>query len=184
MPISQLDTVTALVVVDLQSGTMSNPTVHPIGEIVATSGRLAAAFRERGLPVVLATADGTPAGRNDYGRPGGPWPESMTVVSPDLRARADDLTVTRSGWSVFGSDLHERLRALGVTQVVLVGVATSFGVESSARAAYDLGYSVTIVIDAITDVRPESHENSVSRVFPALGETGTVADVLELLAAR
>lgn len=68
-----------------------------------------------------------------------------------------------------------------MTQVVLTGVATSFGVESSAREAYDLGYHVTIVLDAISDTLAASHEHVVSAVFPALAELATTVEVLALL---
>ena len=59
--------------------------------------------------------------------------------------------------------------------------STSFGIESSARQAYDLGYSVAIVVDAVTDPNPQAHEDSITRLFPALGQTGTAAEVLALL---
>jgi len=65
--------------------------------------------------------------------------------------------------------------------VVLTGVATSFGIESSARQAYDLGYNVAIVVDAVTDPNPQAHEESVTRLFPTLGQTGTSAELLALL---
>lgn len=60
-------------------------------------------------------------------------------------------------------------------------MATSIGVESTARSAYDLGYNVVLVTDAMTDRTPEAHDNSVSRIFPRLGETATTAEVLKLL---
>lgn len=77
--------------------------------------------------------------------------------------------------------------ALQVTQVVVVGIATSFGVESTARGAHDLGYHVTIPVtipvDAVTVTVIESHETSATREFPALAETGTVDGALSALAA-
>ena len=69
----------------------------------------------------------------------------------------------------------------GVTQVVLTGVATSAGVESTARSAYDLGYNVTLVVDAMTDRDADAHRHSVEKIFPRLGETATTDDVLKLL---
>jgi nicotinamidase-related amidase len=70
-----------------------------------------------------------------------------------------------------------------VTQVVIAGVATSYGIESTARDAYDRGYHVTIAADAITDQTPEGHRHSLDRVLPALGETGTIAEIIALLPA-
>ncbi len=71
-----------------------------------------------------------------------------------------------------------------MTQIVLCGVATSIGVESTARFASELGYNVTLITDAMTDMNAEAHDNSVQRIFPRLGETGTVQDVIALLDAR
>jgi nicotinamidase-related amidase len=68
-----------------------------------------------------------------------------------------------------------------VTQIVLAGIATSIGVESTARSAYDLGYNVALVVDAMTDRDPETHRNSVEKIFPRLGEAAKTEDVLKLL---
>jgi nicotinamidase-related amidase len=76
------------------------------------------------------------------------------------------------------------LKAKAVTQVVLVGVATGTGVESTARQAYEHGFNVTLAIDAMTDTRPEAHAYSLSHVFPRLGETGTTQEIIDLLAKR
>jgi nicotinamidase-related amidase len=182
MTVSTLDPVTALIVVDLQSGTVRNPTVHPIEGVVASAAAVLAAFRSRGLPVVIARVDGTPAGRNSYGGGASAWPAEMTELVPEITVTAEDVSLTRRAWSVFsGTELHEQLAALAVTEVVLVGLATSFGIESSARDAYDLGYSVVVVTDAVSDMRAEAHENSVARIFPILGDTATSAEIVALL---
>jgi nicotinamidase-related amidase len=67
---------------------------------------------------------------------------------------------------------------------VLGGIATSIGVETTARQAYELGLNVTLAIDAMTDTSAEAHDNSLKRIFPRLGETGTTADILAQLGAR
>ena len=90
--------------------------------------------------------------------------------------------MTKQTWGAFtGTDLEAHLRGLGVTQVVLAGVATSIGVESTARQAYELGFNVTLATDAMTDRDAEAHANSVTRIFPKLGETGTAQEVVDLL---
>lgn len=91
--------------------------------------------------------------------------------------------MTKQTWGAFtGTSLHDHLGSLGVTQVVLAGVATSIGVESTARFAHELGYHVVLVTDAMTDRDAEAHAHSLRRVFPRLGETATTAEVLALLA--
>ncbi|WP_411701196.1 isochorismatase family cysteine hydrolase [Conyzicola sp.] len=185
MTISTLDPNTALIVVDLQAGTVRNPTVHPVADVVANASTLLAAFRARGLPVVIANVDGTAAGRSEYGGKASVWPAEMSALIPEIVAAADEIVVTRRAWSVFAStDLGARLSDAGVTQVVIVGLATSFGVESTARDAYDAGFNVVVAVDAITDMRAEAHDNSVLRIFPILGETATTAEVVGLLDAR
>lgn len=79
------------------------------------------------------------------------------------------------------SDVY--LRQRGVTQVVVTGISTSLGVESTARSAYNLGYNVVLVVDAMTDLNADSHRHSIGKIFPRLGETDTTANVLKSLSA-
>ncbi|MGX1542958.1 hydrolase [Streptomyces adustus] len=190
MALTALDPRTALVVIDLQAGIVAAPT-QPYGgaEVVARTVELADAFRAQDLPVVLVrvsfAADGADLvpGRTEAGRPGGTRPEGWDVIVPELAGHSGDITVTKHNWGAFhGTDLDVQLRRRGVTQIVLTGIATSIGVESTARAAHEHGYHVTLVTDAMSDMDPEAHRGSVARIFPRLGETGTTAEVLDLLA--
>lgn len=182
MAVTRLDPKTALVVIDLQKGLISYPTIHPVSEMVARSKRLAEAFRERGLPVVLVNVAGRAPGRTEQQRPPGERPPEWAELIPDLGARDGDIRVTKRSWGAFPhTDLEQRLRDAGVTQVVLTGIATSIGVESTAREAYALGFNVVLVTDAMTDMDEGAHANSIAKIFPKLGETGTVEEVIELL---
>ncbi len=185
MPLTKLDTTPALVVIDLQKGILGLPTVHPTGEIVGRAAQLARAFRERGLPVVLVHVTAPAPGRTDAGIPNLPRPADWSELAPELEQHPDDHVITKQRWGAFlGTDLDSYLRQRGVTQVVLVGVSTSAGVESTARSAYDLGYNVVLVTDAITDRDEEVHRLSVEKVFPRLGETDIAANVLNRLNTR
>lgn len=185
MSLTQLDPITALVVIDLQKGLMGYPTIHPIAEVVRHAGELADAFRQRGLPVVLVNVAGTAAGRTEQSPPSATRPEGWTELVPELHRQPEDHMVTKQTWGAFTrTDLEAYLHGRGVTQVVLAGVATSAGVESSARHAHELGFNVTIALDAITDMNPDAHANSVLRIFPRLGETGTTPEIIALLDAR
>lgn len=175
---SHIEDGSALIVVDLQAGTAQGPKAHPIDEIVTRVRTLADRFRASGLPVVWAAVDGTPDGRTSYGEGGRTFPDGFASLLEDLGARDDDRHVLRRSWSVLAAaGLDEELRSLGVTQVVIAGIATSFGVESTARAAYDLGYDVVLASDAITDNTIEAHEHSMTRVLPALGRLIPAAEV-------
>ncbi|WP_372410549.1 isochorismatase family protein [Streptomyces luteireticuli] len=182
MPVTTLDPTTALILVDLQQGITALPTVHPADEIVARGAELAAAFRTKGLPVVLVNVAGAAPGRTEAPPRGRAYPPGFAELRPELGRREDDILVTKRTWGAFhGTDLDERLRRRGVTQVVIGGIATGMGVESTARAAHEHGYHVTVVTDAITDPDAERHRVAVEKVFPLLGETAATADVLALL---
>ncbi|WP_419703041.1 isochorismatase family protein [Promicromonospora sp. NFX87] len=179
-----LDPTCALVLVDLQVVTMSFPAAHNMGTVVAHAARLASSFRERALPVVLTVADlnHPPAGRTQFARPRAEVPSASLALSDALGADESDIVLTKSGWGAFqGTDLDETLRARGVTQVVVAGLATGFGVESTARQAYDAGYHVMLVVDAMTGPDLEGHDHTVARVFPALGQVVTTDEVLASL---
>jgi nicotinamidase-related amidase len=185
MPLTKLDTNAALVVIDLQKGIAGLPTVHPAGEIIGRAAQLARAFRGRGLPVVLVNVTGRAPGRTEAGSPKFSFPPDWTELVPELEQHPDDYTVTKHRVGAFiGTDLDEYLRRRGVTQVFLAGISTSAGVESTARSAYDLGYNVVLVTDAMTDRDADAHRHSVEKIFPRLGETDTTAKVLQLLSSH
>jgi nicotinamidase-related amidase len=105
----------------------------------------------------------------------------MTV----LDRQPQDHVVTKRTWGAFtATGLEAHLKRLNVTQIVLAGVATSIGVESTARQAHELGFHVALAVDAMTDLSLEAHDNSVTRIFPGLGENATTHEILELLKKR
>ncbi|EQD71945.1 isochorismatase hydrolase [mine drainage metagenome] len=183
MALTTLDAQTALVVIDLQKGIVALPTAHPVAAVVKHARALAAAFRSHGLPVVLVNVAGGAPGRTEQARRLGGLPDDWADLVAELDRQPQDHTVTKRTWGAFtGTDLAEHLRKLGVTQVVIAGVATSIGVESTARQAYERGFNVALAVDAMTDMSPEAHLNSVTRIFPRLGETGTTREIIDLLA--
>jgi nicotinamidase-related amidase len=182
MPITQLDSVPALIIVDLQKGIVGMPTAHPTTDIVSRSAELARAFRQRGLPVVLVNVDGPAPGRTDTVRPKFSFPPDWTDLVPELEQNPSDLLITKHRVGAFiGTSLDESLRRRGVTQIILTGVATTAGVESTARSAHDLGYNVVFVADAMTDMNADAHRHSIEKIFPRFGEVDTTAAVLKLL---
>jgi nicotinamidase-related amidase len=181
--VTTLDPNPALIVIDLQTGVVGLPTVHSADEVIQRSATLAEAFRRRGLPVVLVNVAGRPPGRTEHApRSSGAFPEGWSELVPALNRQPGDLLITKHTPSAFTNTvLEERLRQLGATQVVIAGIATSIGVESTARGAYERGFHVTLASDAMTDTDPDAHEHSITRIFPRLGETGTSAEILTLL---
>lgn len=182
MPLTTLDTNAALIVIDLQKGIVGLPTAHPTSEIVERSAQLARAFRQRGLPVVLVNVTAAAPGRTDAGPRKFAFAEDWTDLVPELEQRPEDILISKQRVGAFiGTSLDETLRQRGVTQIFLTGIATSAGVESTARSARDHGYNVVLVVDAMTDMDADAHRHTVEKVFPRFGETDTTQNVLKFL---
>jgi nicotinamidase-related amidase len=184
MTLTTIDERAALVVIDQQNGIMGIPAApHTTMDVVAKAVELAKAFHTHDLPVVLVRATGGAPGRTETpGGLGGQPPEGWDVIVDELAGHPDDVVVTKRTWGAFhDTDLDAQLRRRDVTQIVLAGIATSAGVESTARAAHEHGYHVTLAVDAMTDRDLDVHNHSVEQIFPRLGETGTTADITELL---
>lgn len=182
MTVTTLDPKSALIVIDLQKGIVSLPAVHPMDEVVKHVGALTEAFRKHGLPVVLVNVAGGAPGRTEQPRAHRELPAGWTDLIPELNPQPQDLVVTKHTPGAFtNTGLESHLRSLGVTQVVIVGVATSNGVEVTARQAYELGFNVTLATDAMTDMQSDAHTYSITRVFPRIGETGTTQEIIDLM---
>lgn len=200
MALTTLDPKTALVLIDLQHGIVSPPAVPRTGaEVVARGRELADAFRAHGLPVVLVNVSfspdfgDAPKGRDDESPAPGDedagssedegLPADFAVIVDDLGAQDTDIRVTKHQWGAFhGTDLDTQLRRRGVTQIVLAGLVTSRGVDTTAREAYAHNYSVAFAVDAMADRGIEVHENAIERIFPQIGQRATTAEILETLA--
>ena len=195
MTVTELDEKTALVLIDLQQGTLAAPTVpYAVGDVVGRAARLAEVFRGVGAPVVLVrnvnAADGADAvkGRSEAGGRAAESgaarrPHDLGPVAEALAGHETDIPVTKRSWGAFyGTDLDLQLRRRGVTQIVLGGIATSLGVESTARAAHEHGYNIAFAVDAMTDINADAHAHSISWVFPLIGELATTEEICELLA--
>lgn len=179
----------ALVLIDLQGGIVSRDTApYPAAAVVAASARLAAGFRAKGLPVVLVTvgwaADMADAPRQRYA-PAIAAPADMdafVAVAPELGTAPGDVHVRKHQWGAFhGTDLDVQLRRRGIHTIVLAGIATNMGVESTARAAWEHGYAIVFAEDATTSFGTEMHRFSFDTIFPKLGlvsDTDTVISAL------
>jgi nicotinamidase-related amidase len=183
MALTHLDPVAALVVIDLQKGIAGMPVQpHAAAEVIARSAQLAAAFRKKDLPVVLVNVEGRAPGRTDASFNFNPPPDWADLV-PELNRQPSDYAVTKHQIGAFyGTALERILRRAGVTQVFLTGIATSMGVEASARNAYDHGYHVVLVEDAMSDLSEQGHKHAIEVTFPRIGEVTTTDAVLAKLA--
>ncbi|WP_327399058.1 cysteine hydrolase [Streptomyces sp. NBC_01288] len=186
MPLTTIDPRAALVVVDLQKGIVSALTDAPVTAAVKQATRLATEFRRHGLPVILVNVTGRAPGRTDtFQSPNTTSPPAgWADLIDELDVQPTVHLITKRRRSAFhDTGLDTLLRDLGVTQVVLTGIATGSGVESTARSASDHGYHVVLATDAMGDPDPDSHRHSVERVFPKLGETASTAEVVDMVEA-
>lgn len=182
MPFTAIDDRTALIVIDLQKGIAALPPQDMARPAIANAVKLIETFRANSRPVVLVNVLSGAPGRTDKKPAGGERPADWAELLPELGQAPDDIHVTKKTWGAFtNTDLDARLRNLGVTGVVICGISTSRGVESTARFAHELGYNVALPVDAMADSNPEAHRRSLELVFPWVAETGTTDELIALL---
>ncbi len=176
---------TALVLIDLQNGVLGGK-VEPLSgeELLERDKALARRFRAKGARVVLVNAAPATDETRAADEPRG-LPKTLPAVFVDLApglAEPGDLKITKATWGAFSvPELDRELRKRGVRTIVLGGVATQFGVESTARQAWELGYALVIVRDATTSIAIEAHDNSMRRIFPRIARV-TDSDALAFAA--
>ena len=183
---------TAVVVIDLQKGIVGN-TTHPhlASSVVAHTQRILRAARRAGATPVLVHVGGAPDGRDRLDPPAdeprrfvAPLPADWSELVPDLERAPGDLVVFKRQWGAFyGTDLELQLRRRGLTTLVLCGIATEYGVESTARDAYERGFGQVFVSDAMSALGPQAHEHCLTRIFPRMGHVRDTATVLAALGA-
>jgi nicotinamidase-related amidase len=168
---------TALVLIDLQNGILSMP-IAPRGgaEVLAAGKELARRFRAAGAPVVLVRVGWSGDGRDalsqpvDQPRPTPPggYPAGWSELADGLSGPAD-ITILKRQWGAFhGTELDLQLRRRGVSTIVLGGVATNFGVESTARQAWELGYAIILAEDVTASASADMHQFSIDRIMPRI----------------
>ena len=164
---------TALVTVDLMERIVAQPLgPRPGSEVLARSIELADAFRTAGATVVAIRVERPNVTEQP---PGSGFAEGILA----------DLEIVKRSIGAFAtSDLHEQLQGRGIDTLVLTGIATNLGVESTARAAADLGYDLVFVEDAMTALTTDEHDATVRYNFPRLGTVLTAAEVLTALASE
>lgn len=177
---------TALVLIDLQRGIVNRPLQpHSSNVVISNAVRLLTRFRETGGAVVLVhvgfSADGKDALRPKSDEPPmTPPPDpSWMEYAPELGHDDRDLHILKRNWGAFyGTELDLQLRRRGVRTIVLGGVATNMGVESTARDAFERGYEQVFVEDGMASMSAEAHSFAVKNIFPRMGRVRTTDQVL------
>jgi nicotinamidase-related amidase len=183
---------TALVLIDLQRGIVARQTEpYTPADVVAHAVRLADRFREQGALVVLVRVGFAADSRDrlsqlvDSPNPPGPLPADYSEIVPELGPKASDIVITKKQWGAFyGTELDLQLRRRHIDTIVLGGISTNFGVESTARAAHEHSYQIVFVEDAMAGLSAEAHQFAVNTIFPRLGLVRSTGDVLSAITAR
>jgi nicotinamidase-related amidase len=181
---------TALVAIDLQHAIVARTLgPHSAAEVVKRTRRLADALRFQGGTIIFVQVEmsevltlpvDAPTSR-DPNAP--PPPANASQLVPELGLQQGDRVITKRQWGAFyGTDLEQWLRRKGIRTILMTGIATNFGVESTARAAFDRGFELIFVEDAISTMTPEMHEFPMKTIFPRMGKVRSTAEVLEALA--
>ncbi|TKI08247.1 hydrolase [Martelella alba] len=181
---------TALVLIDLQEGILpfaGGP--HSALDVVTRAGRLAQRCREKGAPVFLVRVGWSPDFAEALKQPvdavmgGGELPAEWWRFPTQLQAQDSDIRIIKRQWGAFyGTELEMQLRRRGIETVILAGISTNIGVESTARNAWEMGFGLVLVEDACSAHNKEQHDNSFQNIFPRIGRVRSSEEVLAALA--
>jgi nicotinamidase-related amidase len=180
---------TALVVIDLQKGIASRQTAPYTPEIVIkNAAALADAFRKNNMPVFLVRVTPSPDGKDalrpiaDARMPLQTPPPDWAEIVPEMGPKQGDFLITKHQWGAFyGTELDLEFRRRGITTMVLCGIATNFGVESTARFAYEYGYQQIFAEDAMSALSAEEHTFAITKIFPRIGLVRKTIEILACL---
>ena len=155
--------------------------------VIANAAKLARAFRENQMPVFLVHVVGSPetalhANADETTPRRGEMPKDWADIVPELGPEPSDVLITKRQWGAFyGTDLDLRLRRGGLDTIVLAGISTTYGVESTARFAYEYGYQQIFAEDAMSDRSAEAHKNGVEFVLKRIGRVRKTSEILQAL---
>ncbi len=179
---------TALVLIDLQHSNVAR-TLAPYSsqQVVHNAARLADAFRARGAAVVYVRVELTelvmPPADRAIPRPPGTPPANACDIVAEAGMQAGDALVTKRQWgALYATELDQLLRRKAIRTIVVGGIATNFGVESTARAALDRGYGLVFAEDAMSSLRDDMHAFSTQHIFPIMGKVRSTDQLLAALA--
>jgi nicotinamidase-related amidase len=181
---------TALVLIDLQKGIAGRPGGQ---QIVDKAVQLVQHFRQKSGFIAFVKVDfidGKDSLRPAIDQPpataaaAGTRPADWSELVPELGVGAGDYIVTKRQWGAFfGTDLDLQLRRRGIDTIVLGGIATNIGVESTAREAFQLGYNQIFITDAMMALSQAEHDASVNYIFPRIGKLRTTEEWLSEVSA-
>jgi nicotinamidase-related amidase len=101
---------------------------------------------------------------------------------PEIGAQEGDVIVAKRQWGAFyGTNLEQQLRRRGIDTIVMGGIATNFGVESTARAAFDFGFKLVFAEDATSALNEEMHHFTFEKLFRHMGHVRSTEETIAAL---
>jgi nicotinamidase-related amidase len=180
---------TALVLIDLQHGIVGRQWAPYSGQqVVGNCVLLSQEVRERRGTVIYVHVQldqllSLPADKPSHAGSVAPPPEASHLV-PEAQVEATDIVITKRQWGAFyGTELDQVLRRNHIKTIIMAGIATNMGVESTARAAFDRGYELVFAEDAMSSMSAEAHNFSCQNIFPIMGRVRSTAHILKALRA-
>ncbi len=181
---------TAIVVIDLQKGITAMPTEpYPVDVVVSNAVKLVQAFRDNKMPVFLVHVGPSPDNQDGLkplsdqpmqisGQMPADWMEFIPAIGPE----PTDLIIHKRQWGAFyGTELDLQLRRRKIETIVLCGISTNIGVESTARFAYEYGYRQVFAEDACGARSKQEHDSSMGIIFPRMGRVRKTEAILQNL---
>jgi len=181
---------TALVVIDLQKGIVATPTQpRTVATVIGNAVRLADAFRKNGMSVFLVHVVASEADRLKPIVDLQPWstssqqrPKDWSDIVSELGPKENDVVIAKKQWGAFyGTELDLQLRRRGLNTIVLCGISTNVGVESTARFTYEYGYQQIFAEDAMAARSTEEHDNTLNHTFRRIGRVRSTEQILTTL---
>jgi nicotinamidase-related amidase len=182
----------ALVLIDLQKGILARPLApHGAAEVVDKAARLGVSLKRAGgvvAPVHVAySADGADRLRQPVDATlsaTGAVPPDWADFVPEIAALPADFVIVKRQWGAFhGTELDLQLRRRGIDAIILGGVATNYGVEQTAREAWQLGYAVIVAEDASSSMGEDLHKFSIEKILPRISRIRSTAEILVAIEA-
>lgn len=178
----------ALVLIDIQNGTLAMPLApYDRQTLVANAAALGNAFAAANIPIIKVRIAFSPDGGDRLTQPvdqpmilpEGGFPPDWSEFAEEIDALPDILTLSKRNWSAFyGTDLDLQLRRRKIDTIVLAGIATNFGVESTARDAWQHGYAVVVAEDACTSLREALHQTAITGTLPRVSRVRAGCEII------
>ncbi len=182
---------TAIVVIDLQKGIASNTRKlepNSASSVIGNAAKLVRLFRGKngttflvhvmskdGRDTLKPISDTHPTIQQSL-------PKDYAEFIEEIKPLEEDIIITKRQWGAFyGTELDLQLRRRGIDTIVLCGISTNIGVETTAREAYQYGYNQIFAVDAMSAASEEEHYASVKFIFPRIGLVRTTDEIIDML---